>query len=275
MVQGWASRTSATPEGRLACGERPVDSHRMGSDRVEPNVIEVDREDDLPAALAGAGLRGGGPVLVVVGGAAGLSGTAEDRVRAVVEELAVPAALEYGATIIDGGTDSGVMRLVGRAHGGLAGRPPLVGVVVSRLVDVPGRRRSDLADDAAAAEPHHTHLVLVPGERWGDESPWLSAVAGQVGAGRGAVTLMLNGGAITLEDVKHSVAAGRPAIAVAGSGRTADLLAAAVNGDALVPGDALALAAHQAAASGLVTVLDPARPRAVSREMLSRLLRAD
>jgi hypothetical protein len=178
-----------------------VDSQRVG-----PHVVEVDSEDALLAALAGAGLTGHRTVLVVVGGASGLSGAANRLVRRVVEHVAVPVALNQGAVMVDGGTDSGVMRIVGRAHGGRPGRPPLVGVAVRRLVLIPGRAVAGLADDAAAAEPHHTHLVLVPGELWGDESPWLSAVAGRLSAGHRAVTLVLNGGDITLTDVADSVA---------------------------------------------------------------------
>jgi hypothetical protein len=45
------------------------------------------------------------------------------------------------------------------------------------------------------------------------------------------VTVLVNGGDTAWEDVRHSVEAGRPAIAVAGSGRTADRLAQALRGE--------------------------------------------
>jgi hypothetical protein len=60
-------------------------------------------------------------------------------------------------------------------------------------------------------------------------------------------------------------------VAVAGTGRSADLLVAGLDGGAAAPIDARARAA---AASGLLTVLDPTRPLGVQREQLTRLLRA-
>jgi hypothetical protein len=82
----------------------------------------------------------------------------------------------------------------------------------------------------AELEPHHTHVVLVPGDSWGDESPWLSEVATVVAGEHPSATLVINGGEITYEDVSHSLAAGRPVIVVAGTGRTADAIAAAAGG---------------------------------------------
>jgi hypothetical protein len=242
----------------------------MDSQRTGPRLIEVDSEDALQAELAAAGLAGGWPVLVVVGGAAGLSEAAEALARRVVEELAVPVALDHAAAIVDGGTDSGVMRLVGHAHAGRPGRPPLVGVAVQSLVRVPGRDVADLSADAADAEPHHTHLVLVPGRDWGDESPWLSAVAGRLSAGRGALTLVLNGGTVTLSDVAYSVAARRPVVVVAGTGRSSDLLAAALDGD--LPEDSDARAVRSIVSYGLLSVLDPTRPPGDQQTQLTRLL---
>ena len=245
----------------------------MDSRRTGPHLVEMDTEDGVRARLAAGGLNGGWPVLVVVGGAAGLSGSAEAVVRRVIEQLVVPVAVERNAAIVDGGTDSGIMRMIGQAHADLAAKPPLVGVAVRRLVRVAGQDETDVAEDAADAEPHHTHLVLVPGQKWGDESRWLSAVAGWLSAGRGAATVVLNGGKVTLSDVGHSVAAGRPVVAVAGTGRSADLLVAALDGGVEDRSEDAGMAeARAAAASGLLTVLDSTAPTEVQRAQLSRVL---
>ena len=73
------------------------------------------------------------------------------------------------------------------------------------------------------------------------------------------------GGEISCADVEASVAAQRPVVAVAGSGRTADALAAAVRG---TPGDRCAA---RLAACGRVHVADLADPRGIERLLLDLL----
>jgi len=125
--------------------------------------------------------------------------------------------------IVDGGTDSGVMRLVGRARAATRGRFPLVGVAAVGTVVVPEERTS--MPGAAELESNHTFFLLVPGTRWGDESRWISEVAGVAAAGRPSVTVLVNGGEIAYQDVASSLDAGRRVVVLAGSGRTADAIA--------------------------------------------------
>jgi SLOG in TRPM, prokaryote len=245
----------------------------VGSDMTSPRLVELDLKEHLSTDLDAAGLPGGQPVLVVIGGASGLRGEEEEVARRVIEHVAVPAALECEAAIVDGGTDSGVMRLVGKAHAEAGAQTPLVGVAVRRLVRVPDRAWRDVAGDAADVEPHHTHLILVPGKDWGDESPWLSAVAAHLSAGCGAVTLVVNGGAITLSDVRHSVSAGRPVVVAAGTGRSADLLVTTIRRDGSAPTAGGSGQVWSAVTSGLVDILDLDGPVAARREQLSLLLR--
>jgi hypothetical protein len=207
-----------------------------------PTVAELDSEASLPAACEALGFGGPRPVLVVVGGADGLTEQVVLDCAACADGL-VAAAGAAGAAIVDGGTDSGVMRLLGRAHARAGASVPLVGVVVRSLAALPGEQA---AEDAAPPEPNHTHLLLVPGEHWGDEAPWIARVAGTIAAGLPSVTVLINGGEIAWTDAAESVAAGRPVLAVAGTGRTADALAAAAAGTS---GDERAAALVQ---SGLV-----------------------
>lgn len=199
---------------------------------------------DLPAAIGELGLDVGRPVLVVVGGAAGLDDHAKQRLGGLFSDVLVPVANEWNAAVIDGGTDSGVMQLLGQAAA-KAPSFPLVGVVAEKLVALPG-------DDAepgegSTLECHHTHFVLVPGSAWGDESPWLARAATEIAAGAPSVTVLVNGGQITLRDAANSVAAGRPVLAVKGTGRAADRIAAALDGDRTDP------EAAELASSPLVT----------------------
>jgi len=209
----------------------------------------VHARDELAAALAQLGLAAPRPVLVLAGDAAG--GTlAPETLRPVFDEVLLPRAAAHGACIVDGGTDAGVMRMLGRAHADAGGGPPIVGVVVDALAGHPGSPPADPA--GAALEEHHTHFVLVDGTRWGDEAPWIAAVADALsGAGAApSATVLVGGGDIARDDVGHSVRAGRVVIAVAGSGRTADAIAAAARGEG---GDERVLAL---AAGGLLRAVE-------------------
>lgn len=218
-----------------------------------PRLVRVSQVGEIPAALDVLGVRRGRPVLVLVGGAGGMDERDQEALVVVLRDAVVPALERHDATVVDGGTDSGVMRLIGRARTNGAVAFPLVGVVAEGTVRVPGG--GPVADDAVALEPHHTHVVLVPGTAWGDESPWLADVADAVASGRPSLTVVVNGGEITYDDVARSIARGRPVVVLSGTGRTADAIAAARAGHDADP-RATALAAS--ALTRVVPVDDPA-----------------
>lgn len=80
-------------------------------------------------------------------------------------------------------------------------------------------------------DPHHSHFLLVPGERWGDESPWLTAAAERLAGGRGTLMLVAGGGEVTRWDVLHRLRQRGRVLALAGSGGTADALVAWCRGE--------------------------------------------
>ncbi|HUY52613.1 MAG TPA: hypothetical protein VMV92_44075 [Streptosporangiaceae bacterium] len=195
-------------------------------DLAVPPYARVGQPADLSAALGALSIGLHRPVLVSAGGAGGMTPD-HLAVMARVMERIVPALDRWGAAVIDGGTDSGVMKIMGQAREAAGARFPLVGVAAEGTVVLPG---TATAPDAARLEPHHTHVVLVPGDAWGDESPWLSRVAAAIADGQPSLTLVANGGQITYDDIGHSLQAGRPVIILAGTGRTADAIAAAARG---------------------------------------------
>ena len=202
---------------------------------------------ELAAALAQLGLSAPRPVLVVAGDA-GSSALAAADLQPLFDEVLIPCAAARGACIVDGGTDAGVMAMLGQARSRLHSAVPIVGVVVDTLATRPEQRFEH--PGGAPLERHHTHFVLVAGSRWGDESPWISAVASELAAGAPSLTVLVGGGDVAWDDVAESVRAARPVIAVAGSGRTADAIAAAARGEARDErGPALAQ-------SGLLTAVD-------------------
>lgn len=230
-------------------------------------AIQVQSPEDLSTALRELDLHSPRPILVVVGGASKVSEADLSRLRLLFVKVLAPLAEELGASVVDGGTDVGVMQMMGQARAEIAATFPLIGVTPAAKVALPDRIPSS---KVTALEPHHTHFVLVPGSNWGDESPWLARLASVLSEGFPSVTLVVNGGEITFQDVSYSVQADRPVVALDGSGRTADKLAAALRGEATDR------RAKQLAASGQVQSVDliknPARLATVITMMLSRIL---
>lgn len=166
-----------------------------------------------------------GPVLVLVGGAGGLGADDEAGMTVLIRDYLVPVVVRAGASVVDGGTNAGIMRAIGSARSDAGAQFQLVGVAATGTVPFPGDAPED--DAEAEVDSNHTHIVLVPGTDWGDESPWLSEVASALSAGYSSATLLVNGGEIAYADVQLSLTAGRPLIVLAGSGRTADAIASA------------------------------------------------
>jgi hypothetical protein len=193
-------------------------------------AIRVDQQVELPDALKRIGLGGSRSVLVVVGGASNISEADFLRIKRLFTEVLAPIAESLGAYVVDGGTDAGVMQLMGEARTHINAKFALIGVTPENKVALPNQQKP--AIDLTLLEPNHTHFVLVPGNNWGDESPWISHVATVLANNAPSVTVLLNGGEITFEDAFSSVNTGRLVVVIAGSGRTADILADALRGQA-------------------------------------------
>ncbi|MEH1945206.1 MAG: hypothetical protein V7L01_34015 [Nostoc sp.] len=208
----------------------------------------ISEAGELPDALEQMGLVGSHPILVIVGGASQMSEADFVRIQSLFVEVLAPIAQRLGAYIVDGGTDAGVMQLIGNARHQINAQFPLIGVAPTGKVILPNQTES--TDDAALLEPHHTHFILVPGHNWGDESAWIVQVATMLAGGAPSVTMLINGGEITFLDAANSVIAGRLVMVIAGSGRTADKLVCALNGEATDE------RAEKLAASGKLQTID-------------------
>jgi hypothetical protein len=211
-------------------------------------VATVSEAGELSDALEQMGLVGSHPILVIVGGASQMSEADFVRIQSLFIEVLAPIAQRLGAYIVDGGTDAGVMQLIGNARHQINAQFPLIGVAPTGKVILPNQTES--TDDAALLEPHHTHFILIPGHNWGDESAWIVQVATMLAGGAPSVTMLINGGEITFLDAANSVIAGRLVMVIAGSGRTADKLVCALNGEATDE------RAEKLAASGKLQTID-------------------
>ena len=186
-------------------------------------AVSVASFEDLNEARAKLNLTRSQPVLILVGGAAGI----EKQHELVIEQtifLLAGLAEKTQWLVLDGATHAGIIALMGKVRANGAYNFPLLGVAVETLVGLP-----DASSNPAGfpLNPNHTHFLFVPGREWGDESPWMMATAKSIARDRPCVTILLNGGEISRMDVEHSLQAGIPVVIVQGTGRLADELVSA------------------------------------------------
>jgi hypothetical protein len=192
------------------------------SNGLTARAVRLQERVNLAGGLAAIGLQGSHPVLVIVGGASHLSTADYQKLEDLFTGLLAPLAEELGLVVVDGGTNAGVMQLMGVARAKIHGTFPLVGVAPIGKVQLPGIKAPEACQQL---EPHHTHFVLVPGDQWGDESPWIAETASILSQDSPSVTLLMNGGEVSFRDVRESVGEQRLVVVIVGTGRLADRIA--------------------------------------------------
>jgi len=222
------------------------------------------------------------PTLVIVGGAGLMAEDSQQQLQGVFQEVIAPLAQEHHLTVIDGGTDTGVMRLMGQARHRMGGCFPLVGVLPQGQVKALGTRVLDRTEPSRPGlfsavvdslgqglEPHHSHFLFTPGWEWGSESAWIADLATTLSTPKPALTLLINGGTIAAVDLHLNLATGRPLLVLAGSGRLADQVATALAGaEDDIPPD-LREVIQRYHPSGALLSLDIALPAADLRRQLA------
>jgi len=185
-------------------------------------AVQVKVEGDLDGALRALDIpHGPGPVVLLFGGAARLEDARRSLIERFLTDAFLPAVAAMGGIVLDGGTDAGVMRLIGLARERLGGSPRVIGVAPFAKVQVPGSRGStELA-------PGHAAFVLVPGAAWGSETRWFHQIADRISSAP-AMSVLIDGGPLAIGEVERSLELGRRVVVVDGTGRAADDVAAAV-----------------------------------------------
>lgn len=258
-----------------------------------PIVIRVDAAAvaTSPAvrALVGQYRAEANAFVFLSGGAGEVSDEIGGRLRALLAALPRLVAGGLKLAVGDGGTQAGIMEWAGLVRRDSGGAFPLLGVAPAEEVTTTGE------PDRTPLDPNHTHVVLVAnpewapgpqsadrprgGGRWGAETDAMYQIFGRLAAGRASVTLVANGGPVTLDEVGRNIAQRRPMAVVAGSGRVADAVVARVRGvDPTDPAvrqfrDAVARL-HLDAHPDLFHVVDLGAGPAGLAERLSPLLRA-
>lgn len=178
----------------------------------------IDSTAGFGPAIDALGVPRNVPVVVVIGGAAGMTDLQSTVAERAIREGVGPIAADVGAVVVDGGTNAGVMQITGRARAEQGDRFALIGVVGSDLV----RLGVDPSGAPVLLEPHHNGILTVPGSQWGDETRWLFDLAQFIAGRRPIRTVLVNGGAITRNELAESLGRGIPVIVIRGTGRAAD-----------------------------------------------------
>jgi hypothetical protein len=184
--------------------------------------------------------------VTVSGGASDFPPNLIGRITELFECIMPALSEHYQALFIDGGTHVGVMKILGEvlrhyqafgsdlAPGTLAGpgvcRPLLVGFAPEPLVAYPGL--SDGSGRPAQLDPNHAYFVLIrEATSWGDEAESMFSFLDYLHRQKQlpVLSLIVNGGRITIQEAYQAAKQGRPIIVLEGTHRASELILAALD----------------------------------------------
>lgn len=152
-------------------------------------------------------------------------------------EAVVEVAFNKRIMLVDGGTNTGVMQLIGSFFEKISKSdpncilPPLIGFVPEPKVNYPGASIEGRDPKADSLDPNHSCFVLVNDvQEWGDEVDSMFALVNSLSARLPSVSLIVNGGLTTLKEAVRNARDGREIIVIEGSLRATRAIIAAING---------------------------------------------
>jgi len=195
----------------------------------QAQAMHVPQKGDAAAVCDALKLETPRPAIFISGGASNMSEQDIARTQAIMEHGIAKFAQEFGVTVIDGGTEAGVMAMIGAARHKHRYQFPLIGVAPNEKIAYPGKP-NDAKD--ADLDDGHSHFVLVDADEWGEESQMIVDLTRTVSnyGERPACGILINGGKIAEHDVYIATAKGKhriPMLILEGSGRAADDIATA------------------------------------------------
>ena len=230
-------------------------------------VVTAPRDANAKTILDALGIASPRAVILLFGGAAGLDDSRKAHLATLFADGVTPVAAELGALIIDGGTQSGVMAILGEAVARHGRRSYLLGIAPKGKITDPEIAGATAVADGAPLEANHSHFVLVESNEWGGETTTMLELARAFNAL--TVAVLVNGGAIAADEALQSVRNGWPLLVVEGSGRFADELSAAVRDGQ----SAKSTEVSEIARSGRATLFHLDDPAEKLRDELRRMLR--
>lgn len=188
-------------------------------------AVRVCPTEPIPHILNWLQLTGPRPMLFVSGGATDMAAWDMAATREIIEGVA-RFAQRTGVGIVDGGTSSGVMGILGTVRRQRGYTFPLIGIAPRGLIAYPGYTNHA---EVSQLDSGHSHFVLVEANRWDSVSESFIQLPYALADGRQRLGLVINGGMFTKNEAYLATCKYRmPVVALAGSGRFADELAAAI-----------------------------------------------
>ena len=182
------------------------------------------------------------------GGASKMSPAAQGALLHLLDALVLLAERRFRFADGDGGTKAGRREAAGRARVKSGNRFALLGVAPAPVIsttDEPGK---------VPIDSNHSHVVVVndpgwterktatgerPTDYWGSEIESMYTIFGRLADGRPSSTVVANGGALTLDEVRRNLAQRRRMIVIEGSGRAADAIVSVLTGRSSAGDDSL------------------------------------
>jgi hypothetical protein len=189
-------------------------------------VITAPRDASGQAILDALEITSPRAVILLFGRAAGLDDSRKAHLTTLFADGVAPVAAELGALIIDGGTQSGVMAIMGEAIARSPRKCQLLGIAPKGKIRHPEIAGATPVSDGAPLEPNHSHFVLVESNEWGGDTGKMLELAHAFNTP--VVAILVNGGAIAADEALQSVRNGWQLLVIEGSGRFADELSVAV-----------------------------------------------
>ena len=207
-----------------------------------PRVLEVSsvgRDKDAQLSSLIAEIRSEADAFVFLsGGASGMRPDHQRQLLAMFDALTLIVKSGRRIAVGDGGTRAGIMEAAGKARRASGNAFPLIGVAPAR--EIPPRGKTPV-------DPNHSHVVAVDDpsapvqDTWGSETDTMYWLFSKLADGRPSVTIVANGGGITLKEVEANVRARRRMILIDGSGRAADALVSLLRKAPVADADVMSL----------------------------------
>ncbi len=164
-------------------------------------------------------------LIIVIGGAKNLDDNSKATLYPLFSNGIAATAAEIGALIIDGGTKSGIMEIMGQSVAEQENQPVLLGVAPEGKVFYQSQATNGVGEGKIHLDPNHSHFVLVKGDKWGDETSTMFGIAHELAKLASAVTVLASGGDNAKQEVLQSVRQGWPIVVITDTGQVADTIA--------------------------------------------------
>ena len=221
--------------------DNPLEKQEIifGNNKNKALITKADSNDSAENIISTLQLRLSKPksIILIFGGASGNLDTSDTSITILHQILddVLQYASDNDAIIIDGGTKSGIMEIVGQRASKIeqSKKPIIIGVAPAGLISLSKSTNQEDTDknnddndgenDKVLLDPNHSHFVLVEGDSWGDETIKLFEIASALFTnGIPIVALLVGGGRISQKEILFCINQNWPIIVIEKTGCLAD-----------------------------------------------------